>query len=127
MERTSRPTMEIGSIQKDAGVFDQARRTFAFFVGGDNPVLGLGLELPLVVSKPLGGLLHPLDVLSVHEMSAVTAAPLDQLLRRAGQHTLATTTKNAVPATFEEGDVKNVGLLEFLVIETHPFVGVVGY
>jgi hypothetical protein len=60
-------------------------------------------------------------------VGAVTATTLDQFGRGLREDTLAAVAKNARPIALEEGDVKHPRTLSLVVVETHPFVGILWY
>ena len=115
--------MKVGTVQKDAGVFDEPRCGVAVFVSLDDPVFSLGFELPLVVGEALRRLEYPLDVLFVDEVSAVTAAALCHVGGVTIENTLAPVIENAGPVALQECHIKDVSAVLVFVFETDPLMG----
>jgi hypothetical protein len=119
--------VEVGAIQEDAGALDEFGDNFTVLLHARRGTTALGLELPLIVGEPLGGLLHAALVLLVGEVCSVAATALDQFGRGPRQYALAAGAEDAGPVALEEGHVEHPGSLALGVLETHPLVGVAGY
>ncbi len=126
VQRTTRPAMEVGSVEEDARVLHQSGDDFAVLLDARGAIFALGLELPLVLGETFGGALDSALVLHVAEMSAVTATTLDEFGRGLGEDALAAVAEDAGPIAFEERHVEHPGPLALRVVETHPFVGIGG-
>ena len=120
------PRVEVGTIEEDAGVLDEASDDLPVLLHPGGAVLALGLELPLLGGESLGGLFDAALILLVGEVRPVTAATLDEFGRWPGEDALAAVAKDAGPVAFEEGDVEHPGALALRVFETHPLVRVTG-
>lgn len=119
--------MEIGSVEEDARVLDQPGDDLAVLLDPSRGLSSLGLELPLVISEPLGCTFNAPAVLFVSEVGAVAAAPLYEFGGRLGQNPLAARPEDAGPVALEERNIEHPGALHLGVLKTHPFVGVRRY
>ena len=85
------------------------------------------MELPDVRTERLGHCRYLVRILPVGEVCSVGAASLDQLGGGAGQNPLAAAAEDAGPPTGQEGHVELPGPFLVRVVETDPFVGIVGH
>ena len=115
--------MEVRSIEEDAGILDESRSRFTVLIGLDDPVLALGLELPLVVGETFRGLDHALDVFFVDEVCSVAAAALGEFGGVPVEDTLTAVVENTRPVTFKKCDVENKRAIFVVGLETDPLVG----
>ena len=81
VQRTARASMEVGTVEKDARVFNDSRRDLAVLLDSGRAGFSLGLELPLIVRQAFGRFFDPTLILFVSEVRAVAAAALDELGR----------------------------------------------
>ena len=118
--------MEVRSIEEDAGILDESRGRFTVLIGFDDPVLALGLELPLVVGETFRGLDHALDVFFVDEVCSVAAAALGEFGGVPIEDTLTAVVENTRPVTFKKCDVENKRSIFVVSLETDPLMGFEG-
>ena len=115
-----------GAVEEDARIVDESRPKVAVVERHHNTIGSLGMELPKVWGHRQRNLFCSTSILCVGEMGSIRAAPLDEFRRRSGQHSLAPRTEDAVPTAGQKRHVEEPCALLGRVVETDPFVGVVG-